>query len=276
MYFKIFMMLVISFSISACVSSGKYKMMTAERDALKISLDSSANINRNMQAEILSRQKEISRLRNELSELNKTYNNLKENATSGALELITRLEGLQKDIEEREARIIEIRQKLEAREKAVEELRNKLHSALLGFTDRGLTIHIKDGKVYVSLDNQLLFQTGRTDIDNRGKEALLELANVLNEQEDINILVEGHTDTQPIRSGGRFADNWDLSVMRATEVVRYLTTTGSVDPRRIVASGRSEYFPINPDDSVEAKAQNRRTEIILTPKLEQLFDIIGD
>jgi len=222
-------------------------------------------------------------LNEELNITKDNYDKLKSNSSSTTKDLMDNIEKLQRSIADKQREMLEfqdkynqVQNKLKSREEAMAKLRNRLQQALLGFADKGMTVSIKNGKVYVSLSNQLLFSTGSTEIDDKGKEALLELAKILNEQQDINILVEGHTDNQQIRPGGRFKDNWDLSVMRSTEVIRYLTVEGQVDPLRITASGRSEFFPIEKGDSQEIRAINRRTEIILTPKLEEILDIINE
>lgn len=181
---------------------------------------------------------------------------------------------LQKDLVGREQKVVDLQRRLAARDSTLNALKARLNDALLGFTSSGLSINIVNGRVYVSLSNQLLFSTGRTDIDKRGKDALKELASVLNQQTDLSILVEGHTDNQAVINLGAIKDNWDLSVLRATEVVRFLTNEGKVDPKRITASGRSEYFPVDPANTAEARAKNRRTEIILIPKLSELFEIL--
>jgi chemotaxis protein MotB len=146
--------------------------------------------------------------------------------------------------------------------------------ALKGFEDKGLTIYEKNGKVYVSLDEKLLFASGSWEIDNNGRAALTELGKVLAGDHDINVVIEGHTDNVPYRGSGNVKDNWDLSVMRATAVVKELLKNKDILPQRISASGRSEYIPMDIEDSREARAKNRRTEIILTPKLDELFKII--
>jgi chemotaxis protein MotB len=184
------------------------------------------------------------------------------------------LASVQRDLIGREQRVGDLERRLAARDSSLNALKTRLNDALLGFTGSGLSINIVNGRVYVSLSNQLLFTSGKADIDKRGKEALLELANVLNTQEDLTILVEGHTDDQAVKNLGAIKDNWDLSVVRATEVIRYLAGEGKVDPKRITASGRSEYFPIDPAATSEARAKNRRTEIILIPKLSELFEIL--
>ena len=267
----------------SCVSSGKYDRMVSWKDSLQTSSDSLQSIVIKNNETISSLYQQISeinkqkeKLQEEYSSLNQNYQSLKSSSSKEAQQYIEQLEALRDDITLREKKIQEIQQKLNARDSIVSALRNKINDALLGFKDLGLTVTVKEGKVYVSLSNQLLFKTGSTSIDKNGQDALLGLAQVLNTQPDINILVEGHTDDQRVTSQARFKDNWDLSVLRATEVVRYLTVEGQVEPTRIIASGRSEYFPVIAGESVDARAANRRTEIILTPKLEELFQIIGN
>jgi chemotaxis protein MotB len=145
--------------------------------------------------------------------------------------------------------------------------------ALLSFNSSDLQVKLKDGKVYVSLSEQLLFKSGSSKVDPKGQEALKKLATVLQEQKDVNVVVEGHTDNVPMRATGGITDNWDLSALRATDIARLLTASG-VEPSRITASGRSQYVPVAPNDSPQNKAINRRTEIILTPKLDELFKIL--
>ena len=150
-----------------------------------------------------------------------------------------------------------------------------MSKALLSFNDSDLQVKLKDGKVYVSLSEQLLFKSGSTKVDPKGQDALKKLATVLQEQRDVNVVVEGHTDDVPISRGtAGMQDNWDLSVLRATEIARLLTTSG-VTPERVTASGRSKYVPVDVATTpVARQAMNRRTEIILTPKLDELFQIL--
>ncbi|MBX3042198.1 MAG: flagellar motor protein MotB [Candidatus Kapabacteria bacterium] len=258
----------------SCVSQGKYDAMVGERDIALSSNDSLKNVISNLNSRNLNLNRELANLQSELNSLKLTYDELKKNSSAGALSMITKLEELQKDIADREKRIEEIKLKLEERDRFLTALRERIQRAMAGVEEGGLSVYVKDGKLYVSLSNKLLFKTGSTVIDKTGLDALLQLAVVLNQQEDINILVEGHTDNQPITAqAGRFKDNWDLSVMRATEVVRYLTVDGKVNPKRIIASGRGEFFPIQDGDSPEERATNRRTEIILTPNIDILFDL---
>ena len=174
----------------------------------------------------------------------------------------------------RSMRINELESVLARKDSAVVALKNNIANALLGFVDQGLTVEQKNGKVYVSLEEQLLFKSGSWVVDAKGKDALNKLARVLETQPEVGILIEGHTDNVPYKGSGQVKDNWDLSVMRATAIVKILTEGSTIDPAQLSASGRSEYAPLDTDDSKEAKAKNRRTEIIITPKLDELFRIL--
>jgi len=185
-----------------------------------------------------------------------------------------RLREAEKELEDRNARLIELQEVLAQKDQAVKDLRDKVMRALVGFTDDGLTVHEKNGKVYVSMDEKLLFKTGRWDVDPNGQRALRDLSKLLAENPDINIMVEGHTDDVPMRGAGDVKDNWDLSVMRATAVTKILTQNPQLDPERIIAAGRSEYVPLVPEKTPEARQMNRRTEIILTPQLDELLKIL--
>ena len=181
------------------------------------------------------------------------------------------LEARRKELAARAARVEELEALLAARDAAATALRNRVAEALLGFKDKGLTVEQRDGKVYVSLEAKLLFPSGSTAINAEGRQALLDLAQVVAVQEDIEVIVEGHTDTDQIRSTGSIPrNNWELSVLRATAVVDLLTGAGGVSPTLLTASGRSEYHPVDPED----KAKNRRIEIVLAPDLGELFDLI--
>lgn len=173
----------------------------------------------------------------------------------------------------REAKVDELQKILTDKDNEVKLLKDNVTNALLGFNNKGLTIEQRDGKVYVSLEEQLLFASGSIVIDPKGAEALNQLAKVLEKNVDINILIEGHTDNVPIK-GGAIKDNWDLSVLRATSVVRILTKSSSIDPKRLTPAGRGEYVPIDPGNSPEARKKNRRIEIILSPKIDALMDAI--
>jgi len=178
------------------------------------------------------------------------------------------------ELEQRSQRLKELEIALQQKDEAVKQLRQKVMDALVGFNNKGLTIQEKNGKVYVSLDEQLLFKTGQWEVDPKGQVALTNLAEVLGQNPDINVLVEGHTDDVPMRGAGTVKDNWDLSVLRATAVTRILLKNKNIEPKRISAAGRGEYFPINEAKTPEARQSNRRTEIILTPRLDEIFKIL--
>jgi chemotaxis protein MotB len=175
---------------------------------------------------------------------------------------------------EREKKLTELEQVLANKDKAVRDLRNKIAGALLNFKDGDITVNIKNGKVYVSLAEKLLFGSGSITVDAKGVTALQQLAKALKDQGEINILVEGHTDNVPIsRKSQYMQDNWDLSVMRATSITKILTGAG-VEERHITASGRGEFSPLASNDTAEDRQKNRRTEIIITPDLDELFKIL--
>lgn len=184
------------------------------------------------------------------------------------------LKSAQNELAQRSVRMKELEDALKQKDEAVKQLRQKVMDALLGFNNKGLTIQEKNGKVYVSLDEQLLFKTGQWEVDPKGQLALSNLAEVLGQNPDINVLVEGHTDDVPMHGSGPLKDNWDLSVMRATAVTRILLKNKSIDPKRITSAGRGEYFPIDEAKTTEARQKNRRTEIILTPRLDEIFRIL--
>jgi chemotaxis protein MotB len=197
-----------------------------------------------------------------------------DNMTSELQRSRAELEDKRLQLMARGQRISELEGVLARKDSAVLALKNNIANALLGFADQGLTVEQKNGKVYVSLEEQLLFQSGSWVVDSKGKEALVKLGKVLQTQPDVGILVEGHTDNVPYGGNGNVTDNWDLSVKRATAIVKILTANSSIDPRQLTAAGRSEYAPLDPSDTKEARAKNRRTEIIITPKLNELFKIL--
>lgn len=183
---------------------------------------------------------------------------------------------LAQDLAKREQRVLELENILADKEAAVQDLKKRVTDALLNFNNDELTVEVKNGKVYVSLSEKLLFQSGSVKVDAAGQDALKQLATALKGNQDLNILVEGHTDNVPIsRSSQYMNDNWDLSVMRATSIVRILTNNG-LDPAIITAAGKGEFLPVATNDSAANKALNRRTEIILTPKLDELFEILNN
>jgi len=185
------------------------------------------------------------------------------------------LEDAQKYLAERSKKVVELQAIINRQDSIAQALKKKITAALYGLENEGLTVEMKNGKVYVSLDNELLFKAGSYTADEKGKKALKKLAAVLNANEDINITVEGHTDIDKYHPGAQLKDNWDLSVMRATQIVKVLEAY-KVNASRLIASGRGEHLPLDTGKNKEAKKKNRRTEIILTPKLDLIGEILGN
>lgn len=178
----------------------------------------------------------------------------------------------QAEVLSQQQRLQQLQSLIDRQRQATENLRSKVAKALGAFNADQLTVSMKNGKVYVSLAESLLFPSGSADVNAGGKEALGTLAQALNQNPEINILVEGHTDSIPITK--RFPDNWALSVARSTAIVRILTNDYSVAPARLTASGRSSYEPLESNETPEGRAKNRRTEIILAPRLDELMRLI--
>jgi chemotaxis protein MotB len=258
--------------LHSCVvlSPKKYKALLAERDSL-------SNHNTSLEAQLSALRADTANLHHQLADLqnsynalNANYNKLNDNYSSSS----TKVSQLSSDLQKREQRLKEVEDALKKRDAATNALKDKLQQALLGFQNSGLTVDIRNGKVYVSLADKLLFPSGSIVIDERGKQALNQLAVVLNKEPDINIAVEGHTDTKKVINLGQIKDNWDLSVLRATSVTRYLTETQNVDPHRLTATGKGQFQPVDPGATPDALAKNRRIEIVLSPKLDELYNLI--
>lgn len=183
-------------------------------------------------------------------------------------------DSLSTSLAEREKKVKELETVLSNKDKAVQDLKNKIANSLLDFKASDLTINVKNGKVYVSLAEQLLFGSGSIEVDKKGVTALQQLAKAIKDQKDLQIMVEGHTDNVPISKKSPYMqDNWDLSVMRATSITKILTGAG-VSPNQVTASGKGEYYPLAANDSPQNKQKNRRTEIIITPNLDEIFKIL--
>jgi len=263
---------VLCMTLHSCVvlSPKKYKNLLAERDSLNTRTTSLEAQVASLQADTMHLHHQIADLQNSYNTLNSNYNKLNDNYSNSSSK-VSQLSG---DLQKREERLKEVEAALQKRDAATAALKDKLQKALLGFQQSGLSVDIRDGKVYVSLADKLLFPSGSIVIDQHGKDALVQLAAVLNKEPDINIAVEGHTDIKKVVNLGQIKDNWDLSVMRATSVTRFLTETQGVDPHRLTATGKSQYQPIDPGTTPDALAKNRRIEIVLTPKLDELYNLI--
>lgn len=184
------------------------------------------------------------------------------------------MERRQAELEKEEAAT---KKALAAKERELEQVRNSVTNALVGFQNKGLNVETKEGKVYVSMDSKLMFASASWTVSKEGVAAIKELAKVLEENPDLNIMVEGHTDNDAYKGSGTVKDNWDLSVMRATAIVKLLLQYGpNINPSRIEACGHGEFAPKVDNDSPEHKAQNRRTEIILTPNINDILNMINN
>lgn len=264
---------VLCTALHSCVvlSPKKYKFLLSERDSLSTRTTSLEAQVSSLEADTMHLHHQIADLQNSYNTLNSNYNKLNDNLNNSS----TKVTQLSNDLQAREKRLKEVEAALQKRDAATAALKDKLQQALLGFQNSGLSVDIRNGKVYVSLADKLLFPTGSIVIDQHGKDALVQLAAVLNKEPDINIAVEGHTDNKKVHNLGQIKDNWDLSVLRATSVTRFLTDAPqSVDPHRLTATGKSEFQPIDPGETPDALAKNRRIEIVLTPKLDELYNLI--
>lgn len=284
--------------------------LTVENTELKANLELTRKTVKRMEEDGLGNTEELNALKSRYDQLNKRYDELKDShqalisgSDSEARSLMDKLEATQRDLYQHEdqlkqtetklekdraelerlkkelnqqkARLMELQKIIDQKDAQAEALKQKLSTALIGFENQGLTITKKNGKVYVSLDEKLLFPSGSTDVDPRGKSALNNLASVLEQNRDINIMIEGHTDDVPIIAGSKYNDNWDLSVQRATAIIRILLDGTSINPKRLTAAGRSEFFPIDARKTPDARQKNRRTEIILEPNLDEVFNLLN-
>ena len=266
-------------TLHSCVvlSPKKYKGLLAQRDSLTTRTGTLEDQVIRLEGDTAKLHRDIAGLRRDIATLQGNYNAL--NDKYGALNnnynsSTSKVSQLSADLQKREQRLKEVEDILKKRDEATNALKDKLQKALLGFQQNGLSVDIKNGKVYVSLTDKLLFPSGSIVIDDRGKAALKQLAIVMQKEADINMAVEGHTDNKKINNLGQIKDNWDLSVLRATSVTRYLTEVEKIDPKRITATGKGEFQPVDPGTTAEALSKNRRIEIVLSPKLDELYNLI--
>jgi chemotaxis protein MotB len=183
---------------------------------------------------------------------------------------------MEQELDRRNRRMAELERLISRQDSSVRALRNKVSAALVGLENNGLTVSMRQGTVYVSLDEKLLFKSGSIVVDPAGVSALKKMAAILEQNPEISITIEGHTDNVPLASSASMHDNWDLSVKRATSIVRILLDGGKIAPARLTAAGRGEFIPVDAANTPAARQKNRRTEIILMPKLDELFQMIDD
>lgn len=258
---------------TSCVTKKKFMLAelaaTASKDSLQGLLTDCRNTGNQMSVQIKNLMRDTTKMGNSIRQYQSMLNvNMTEQEKLNAL-----LNQKKNELNERERTINELQQMINAQNEKVRKLLSSVKDALLGFSSDELTVCEKDGKVYVAMSDKLLFQSGSARLDKRGEEALGKLAEVLNKQTDIDVFIEGHTDNKPINTV-QFKDNWDLSVIRATSVVRILIKNYNVNPLQIQPSGRGEYMPVDDNETAEGRSKNRRTEIIMAPKLDKLFQML--
>ena len=273
---RIIFALCLLIAVTSCVSKKKY--MVAENGRLA-ALSRERVLNRNLgqqKDEIAKLKQQITDLMSDTTRLGQAIRDYRKSLYSNLSEqekLNMLLKEKMEKLAEREATINKLQAEVDAQNARLQSLLNSVKDALLGFSSDELTVTEKNGKIYVAMSDKLLFESGSAQVNKQGKEALGKLAEVLKKQHDIDVFIEGHTDNKPIKTV-QFKDNWDLSVVRATSVVRILTKDYGVNPLKILPCGRGEFMPVDNNESVEGRAHNRRTEIIMAPKLDKLMDIL--
>jgi len=284
--------------LSSCVTrklynelDQQYKDALAENEKLSGELDlmNSSNTNlenikrqladqlKELQQERSNLNAEIAAAQNKLKDLESSYNNLEKHSAETLKAEAARLAKAKTELEEKSKRVAELESILAANDKQMRTLKDNLSKALNAFEGRGLTIEQKNGRVYVSMENKLLFKSGSWNISDEGKDAVVELGKVLADNPDITVLIEGHTDNDKILGnlGDGVKTNWDLSTKRALTIVSILEQTPSIDKRNLTAAGRSEFAPLMSNSTPEGKAKNRRIEVILTPNLDKINSMLN-
>ncbi|WP_177762090.1 OmpA family protein [Flavobacterium sp. I3-2] len=252
--------------------------LLSESEALRnesLQLENSLNNSERMLAAAIV---ERDRLQIEYDQLAKSYKTLEKNSDAAIKAEIDRLNRLKSELNEKSTRVNELENKLAAQDANLKRLKDSLSKALYAFEGKGLTVEMKNGKVYVSMENKLLFNSGSWAVNKEGKIAVEELGKVLAQNPDISILIEGHTDNDRViwNLGGGIESNWDLSTKRATTIVNILENNPNIDKKNLTAAGRSEFAPISSNATTEGKAKNRRIEVILTPKLDEISKMLNE
>lgn len=273
---KIVFVLLAFMLATSCVPKKKFTIAESGRLAA-LGRERTLNKNLNQQKEENARlRKQIESLLSDTTRMGQSIREYRSSLYSNLSEqekLNMMLQEKMDQLAQRETMINQLQAEINAQNARVTALLNSVKDALLGFSSDELTVTQKDGKVYVAMSDKLLFESGSALVNKQGKEALGKLAEVLKKQNDIDVFIEGHTDSKPIKTV-QFKDNWDLSVVRATSVVRILTQDYDVNPLQIVPSGRGEHMPVDSNESAEGRAHNRRTEIIMAPRLDKLMEIL--
>jgi len=254
-----------------------------DRDALKNELSKIKSERDKLTADQKALNEKIARLQESYNALEKNSNDALQSNMKKNRDLLAELEAKQKALSIEQERLSKSAQRLNeleemiaAKEAAMRKLKETLSKALNGFEGKGLTVEQKNGKVYVSMENKLLFNSGSWAVSSEGKKAVVELGKVLGENPDIAVLIEGHTDNDPYGGSGPIADNWDLSTKRATAIVGILSENKAINKKNLTAAGRGEFSPLATNETAEGKAKNRRIEIILTPRLDEIAEMLNE
>jgi chemotaxis protein MotB len=265
--------------LSSCVPQSKLNDARMALSSARYDSAQLANKVKDLQNQLTQmaadRQRQVDSLSQQIAALNRQGSDLKQKNSDLSADATARQAQLSKnkqDLANQQAKLERLQQLMDRQKKAIDEIKKKMSAALVGFNSSELSVAIKNGKVYVSLQENLLFPSGSAVVNPKGKEALGKLAAVLNQNPEITVDIEGHTDSIPIH--GKYQDNWDLSLARSASIVRILTSDYKVDPMRVIASGHSQYDPVQPNSTSEGRQLNRRTDIILSPKLDQLFQLL--
>lgn len=267
--------------------SKKFKEAVAERDSLCIRTSELEGILRATEKDLLDTKDQLTKekkrakyLESDLAEQKKAYDQLKLSSGAKVAGLSSDLAAKQAELaakeellKNREERLRMMEEIVQKQDELMNALSDRVKKALMGFDADELSVEMRDGKVYVSMSDKLLFKSGSDAVEPKGVEALQKIANVMVSNPDIDMAIEGHTDSIPIKTA-RFKDNWDLSVARSVSVVRILQDKG-VDPKQITASGRGEHEPVGDNATKEGRAKNRRNEIVLSPKLDEIMQLLG-
>jgi len=272
---KIFIPVIVFMFFTSCVAKRYLKASQMETAQLRGDSTQMADKISTLQSNIASLQSSITDLNAKIAALNNQNNQLNDQNTQLGQQTTEQKNQLSKSketLEQQQQRLQHLQDLLAQQKQQSEALKNKMIEALKGFNSNDLSVNQKNGKVYVSLSENLLFPSGSAVVNPNGINALSKLAAVLNLNSDVSVDIEGHTDSIPIR--GKFKDNWDLSTARANAIVRVLVNNYKVDPVRVVASGHSYYDPVDTNATPEGRAKNRRTDIILSPKLDEMYKLL--
>jgi len=266
-------MLIVGMLFTSCVSSKKFTASESRANELQkeyantlAQLNESNTQLRKEKAEIANMQKEKADLQKESELMQKEYALIQKN-------MMTRSTESKMTIADQARRLNDLQDIIDTQTAITKRLKNSIASALMNYKADELSVYLKDGNVYVSLAEKLLFKSGSDVVDPKGKAALKSLAAVLNSSKDFTVAIEGHTDDVPIKTK-LFKDNWDLSTARATSIVRILTIDNGFDPIRITASGKGQFHPVSANTTDQGRADNRRTEIILSPDLQEIYKLL--